>query len=137
MYINIHIIICIVMSWNEKPVLISQLIYWEDKHFYLEHEFISLTDNFVRAVVLSRQTVTGLKIPVTEIIAEIEPNAQRPALTKDLELWLSSMEESSQRYKKDNWRRSSSFYTLVAQCVLYTFLMLFWIKVFWINKFLC
>ncbi|XP_033355986.1 protein THEM6 [Bombus vosnesenskii] len=80
----------------------TKLIYWEDKHFYLEHEFISLTDNFVRAVVLSRQTVTGLKIPVTEIIAEIEPNAQRPALTKDLELWLSSMEESSQRYKKDN-----------------------------------
>lgn len=111
------------MSWNEKPVLISQLIYWEDKHFYLEHEFISLTDNFVRAVVLSRQTITGLKIPVTEIIAEIEPNAQRPALTKDLELWLSSMEESSQRYKKDNWRDDLLRFTPL---LLNVYFMHFW-----------
>ncbi|CAD1475221.1 unnamed protein product [Heterotrigona itama] len=80
----------------------TKLIYWEDKHFYLEHEFISLTDNFVRAVVLSRQTVTNLKSPVSELIAELEPNAQRPAITKELELWIASMEESSQRYKKHN-----------------------------------
>ncbi|KAK9297070.1 hypothetical protein QLX08_009090 [Tetragonisca angustula] len=80
----------------------TKLIYWEDKHFYLEHEFISLTDNFVRAVVLSRQTVTNLKTPVSELIAELEPNAQRPALTKELELWIASMEKSSQRYKKHN-----------------------------------
>ncbi|OAD61232.1 UPF0670 protein THEM6 like protein [Eufriesea mexicana] len=80
----------------------TKLIYWEDKNFYLEHEFVSLTDNFVRAVVLSRQTTTGLKIPVSEVIAELEPNAQRPEMTKDLELWLKSMEESSKRYKKEN-----------------------------------
>lgn len=80
--------------------LILQLIYWDDKNFYLEHEFISLTDGFVRAVIFSKQTATGLKVPVPEIIAEIEPNAQRPEMTKDLELWLNSMEESSQRYKK-------------------------------------
>ncbi|PBC34290.1 protein THEM6 [Apis cerana] len=78
----------------------TKLIYWDDKNFYLEHEFISLTDGFVRAVIFSKQTATGLKVPVPEIIAEIEPNAQRPEMTKDLELWLNSMEESSQRYKK-------------------------------------
>lgn len=79
----------------------TKLIHWDDKNFYLEHEFISLTDGFVRAVVFSKQTVTGsLKVTVPEIIAEIEPNAQHPEMTKDLELWLNSMEESSQRYKK-------------------------------------
>ncbi|KOC71311.1 UPF0670 protein THEM6 like protein [Habropoda laboriosa] len=78
----------------------TRLIYWEDKHFYLEHEFISLPDNFVRAVVLSKQTVTGLNIPASEIIAELEPNAQRPEISKDLELWLKSMDESSQKYRK-------------------------------------
>lgn len=77
-----------------------QLIYWEDKHFYVEQQFISLTDNFIRAVVLSRQTVTGLKIPVEDIIAEIEPETRRPEPTKELQLWLESMEESSQSLKK-------------------------------------
>ncbi|XP_053973796.1 protein THEM6 [Hylaeus volcanicus] len=78
----------------------TKLIYWEDKHFYLEHQFISVTDNFVRAVGLSKQTVTGLDIPVSEIIAEVEPGAQRPEIEKDLQLWISSMEESSQKYRK-------------------------------------
>lgn len=80
----------------------TKLIYWEDKHFYLEHEFISLTDNFVRAVVLSRQTITNLKVTAAEIIAELDPNAKLPEVPKDLKLWLDSMEESSQKYKKQN-----------------------------------
>ncbi|EFN87768.1 protein THEM6 [Harpegnathos saltator] len=78
----------------------TKLIYWEDKHFYVEQQFISLSDNFIRAVVLSRQTVTGLKIPVQDIVADIEPEVQRPAPTKELQLWLDSMEESSQHLKK-------------------------------------
>lgn len=82
--------------------LTTKLIYWEDKHFYLEHEFISLTDNFVRAVVLSRQTTTGLKISVSEIIAQVDPNAKRPEMQEDLQMWLSSMEQSSQKYRKQD-----------------------------------
>jgi len=50
--------------------------------------------------VLSRQTITGLKIPLNDIIAEIEPGTCRPELTKELQLWLDSMEESSQNLKK-------------------------------------
>jgi len=80
--------------------ILLQLIYWEDKHFYIEQQFISLTDNFIRAVVLSRQTVTGLKIPVQDIIAELEPETRRPEPTKELQFWLESMEESSQSLKK-------------------------------------
>lgn len=77
-----------------------QLIYWEDKHFYIEQQFISLTDNFIRAVVLSKQTTTGLKVPVQDILTEIEPEVRRPEPTKELQLWLDSMEESSQSLKK-------------------------------------
>lgn len=104
-----------------KFCLILQLIHWDDKNFYLEHEFISLTDGFVRAVVFSKQTVTGsLKVTVPEIIAEIEPNAQRPEMTKDLELWLNSMEESSQRYKKQRWTKVIPvFFTSSLFCYLY------------------
>ncbi|XP_032673323.1 protein THEM6 [Odontomachus brunneus] len=78
----------------------TKLIYWEDKHFYVEQQFISLTDNFIRAVVLSKQTATGLKVPVQDILTEIEPEICRPEPTKELQLWLDSMEESSQNLKK-------------------------------------
>lgn len=77
----------------------TKLIYWEDKHFYLEHQFISLTDNFIRAVAISKQTVTGLKEPVDHIITEIEPEVIKPKPTKELQLWLDSMEESSKNLK--------------------------------------
>ncbi|KMQ93336.1 hypothetical protein RF55_6567 [Lasius niger] len=71
-----------------------------DKTTIYEQQFISLTDNFVRAVVLSRQTVTGLKVPLMDIIAEIEPETRRPEPTKELQLWLESMEESSKNLRK-------------------------------------
>lgn len=107
--------------------LILQLIYWDDKNFYLEHEFISLTDGFVRAVIFSKQTATGLKVPVPEIIAEIEPNAQRPEMTKDLELWLNSMEESSQRYKKQRWTKVILVFLLLVYCyfIIYNIVALY------------
>lgn len=79
---------------------VLQLIYWDERNFYLEHEFISTSDGFVRAVVLSKQSVTGLKVPVSEIIEKVQPGATRPELTNELKLWLDSMEESSLRYKK-------------------------------------
>ncbi|GAB1865854.1 Protein THEM6 [Camponotus japonicus] len=78
----------------------TKLIYWEDKHFYVEQQFINLTNNFIHAVVLSRQTVTGLKVPVDDLIAEIEPETRKPEPTKELQLWLESMEESSKNLKK-------------------------------------
>lgn len=78
----------------------TKLIYWEDKHFYIEQQFISLMDNFVRAVVISKQTTTGLKVPIQDILAEIEPEIRRPEPTKELQLWLDSMEESSRSLKK-------------------------------------
>ncbi|CAL7936922.1 unnamed protein product [Xylocopa violacea] len=82
--------------------VVTKMIYWEDRYFYLEHEFINMTDGFVCTVVLNRQTVTGLKAPLSEIIAEIDPTAKRPEMSKDLQLWLESIQESSQKYKKQS-----------------------------------
>lgn len=78
----------------------TKLIYWEDKHFYVEQQFINLTNNFIHAVVLSRQTITGLKVPMDDLIAEIEPETRKPEPTKELQLWLESMEESSKNLRK-------------------------------------
>jgi len=66
----------------------------------VEQQFINLTNNFIHTVVLSRQTVTGLKVPIDDLIAEIEPETRKPEPTKELQLWLESMEESSKNLKK-------------------------------------
>lgn len=78
----------------------TKLIYWDDRNLYLEHQFISITDGFVRAVGLSKQTTFGLKVPLNDIVKELEPSAEQPETTKELQLWMSSMEESSQKLKK-------------------------------------
>lgn len=80
----------------------TKLLYWEGKNFYIENQFITLTDNFVRAVVLSKQTVTGLDVPMSEIVAEVDPTASLPELPKELELWMNSMEVSSKRFRKQD-----------------------------------
>ncbi|KZC04349.1 PREDICTED: protein THEM6 [Dufourea novaeangliae] len=78
----------------------TRLIYWEDKHFYLEHQFITLTDGFVRTVSISKQTTVGVKVPASELLAELDPNIKLPEIPKDLQLWMNSMEESSQKLRK-------------------------------------
>ncbi|XP_043286296.1 protein THEM6 [Venturia canescens] len=80
----------------------TKLLYWDDKSFYLEHQFITLSDNFVRAVILSKQGATGLKVSVHEIIAAIEPETKCPPVSKELQSWFDSMEESSQKLRKSN-----------------------------------
>ncbi|XP_076276438.1 protein THEM6 [Lasioglossum baleicum] len=78
----------------------TKLIYWDDRNLYLEHQFVSISDGFVRAVGLSKQTTFGLKVPLTDIVKELEPSAEQPQITKELQLWMDSMEESSQKLKK-------------------------------------
>lgn len=77
-----------------------QLIYWDDRNIYIEHEFVTLLDNFVRAVALSKQSVTDARVHLTEIIHKIEPGAMKPMLTEEVRLWMDSMEESSMRFRR-------------------------------------
>lgn len=67
---------------------------------YLEQQFISLTDGFIRAVVLSKQNVIGLNF--SEVVSKMleKDQSYRPEILPELELWLNSMEKSSDRLKK-------------------------------------
>ncbi|CAL1688944.1 unnamed protein product [Lasius platythorax] len=78
----------------------TKLIYWEDKHFYMEQQFIDLKNNFIYAIILNRQTITGLKTPLQDIIADTEPKICMPKPTKEFKLWLESIKESSQNLRK-------------------------------------
>lgn len=86
----------------------TKLIYWEGKHFYMEQQFIDLKNNFIYAVALNRQTITGTKTPIQEIIANTEPQICIPKPTKEFKLWLESIKESSQNLRNQEKIRKSS-----------------------------
>lgn len=77
-----------------------QIVYWDEKTMYLEQQFISLSDGFIRAVVLSKQNVIGLNF--CEVVSKMldKDQSYRPQILPELELWLTSMEKSSERLKK-------------------------------------
>lgn len=67
---------------------------------YLEQQFITLSDGFIRAVVLSKQNVIGLNFAdVVGKMLEKDPS-YRPSMMPELDLWLESMEKSSDRLRK-------------------------------------
>lgn len=75
--------------------IVTQLIYWDEKSIYVEQKFIT-NDDFIRAIVLSKQTI--LKVNVEEIMRTLEAGP-KPAMPRDLELWLQSMEVSSEKLR--------------------------------------
>lgn len=82
--------------------LLLQIVYWDERTMYLEQQFISLSDNFIRAIVLSKQNVIGLNF--NEVVSKMleKDQSYRPQILPELELWLTSMEKSSDRLKKKN-----------------------------------
>lgn len=74
----------------------TKLVWWDEKAIYLEQQFITLTDGFVRAVALSKQCITNCN--VLEILKEY--NAERPPMPEELNLWLQAIESSSQKLRK-------------------------------------
>ncbi|KAH8415307.1 hypothetical protein KR222_002741 [Zaprionus bogoriensis] len=77
----------------------TKLIWWDDKAIYLEQQFVTLADGFVRAVALSKQCLTNCD--VNELLKTYPEAAQRPEKPAELKLWLEAIEVSSQKLRKD------------------------------------
>ncbi|KAF7275117.1 hypothetical protein GWI33_012168 [Rhynchophorus ferrugineus] len=88
------------MTLLQAYKITTKIITWDEKTLYIEQQFVTLRDGFVRAVVLSKQTTIGLNVP--EIIAKLTGKdvSYRPTPPPELEDWLSSMEKSSERLRK-------------------------------------
>jgi len=71
------------------------LVGWDAKSIYIEQQFVTLTDNFVRAVALSKQNIVG--VDVDKMLKDLP----KPEQSLDLTQWLQSIETSSQRLRKD------------------------------------
>lgn len=76
-----------------------QLIWWDEKAIYIEQQFVSLGDNFVRAIATSKQSLT--KVNVVEMMKKFPGGETRPECPKELRLWLDSIELSSEKLRKD------------------------------------
>lgn len=66
----------------------------------MEQQFIGLKNNFIYAIMLNRQTIIGSKTPTEDIIVNIEPEICKPKPTKEFELWMETIKESSQNLRK-------------------------------------
>lgn len=105
-------IFCKYLSCSLSIVL--QLVYWDDKSIYLEQQFVTLRDGFVRAVVLSRQNIVGVN--VNDVIAELMgSDVKKPEIPEELEHWLKGIEVSSAKLRKSDWLLSIMFQCKVLQ----------------------
>jgi len=68
----------------------------------MEQRFIGLMNNTVYAIVLNRQTLIGLNVPIQDILVEIQPEINKPKLSKELKYWLESIQESSKNLRNQN-----------------------------------
>ncbi|KAH8235774.1 hypothetical protein KR032_007016 [Drosophila birchii] len=77
----------------------TKLVWWDEKAIYLEQQFITLADGFVRAVAMSKQNITNCD--VLEVLKSYPETAKRPEKPEELKLWLDAIEVSSQKLRKD------------------------------------
>ncbi|XP_014281475.1 protein THEM6 [Halyomorpha halys] len=75
--------------------IVTQVIYWDEKSIYVEQKFIT-NDGFIRAIVLSKQTM--IKANVEDVMQSLNAGP-KPEIPRDLDLWLQSMEISSEKLR--------------------------------------
>lgn len=62
-----------------------QLVWWDEKAIYLEQRFVTLSDNFVRAIAMSKQCITNCN--VVEIMKKFEGGETVPTPPEELKMW--------------------------------------------------
>ncbi|KAL1506291.1 hypothetical protein ABEB36_005683 [Hypothenemus hampei] len=78
----------------------TKIVTWDDATLFIEQQFVTLNDNFVRAIILSKQTTIGVNVP--ELMAKLSGKdiSYRPTPPPELQDWLQSIEKSSARLRK-------------------------------------
>ncbi|KAJ8931733.1 hypothetical protein NQ314_015320 [Rhamnusium bicolor] len=81
----------------------TKIIYWDEQSIYMEHRFITPTDNFINAIVLCKTRLTNCN--ADQIITDLLVNSsscdiesaktQKPEKTLELAKWIESNEISS------------------------------------------
>lgn len=80
----------------------TRLVWWDEKNLYFEHKFVALFDDFVRAVAVSKQNVTGAAVQLTNIMDKFEECRIKPEQPEEIWLWLQANDVSSKKLRKKN-----------------------------------
>ncbi|XP_063621797.1 protein THEM6-like [Cydia splendana] len=76
----------------------TRLAYWDDKTLFIEQKFITLSDGFVRAIVLSRQNL--IDVNAESLFKGIPGAEHKPTCPEEITHWLQSIEISSAKLRK-------------------------------------
>lgn len=80
-----------------------QVLCWDEKSVFIEHQFVTPSDNFVCAIVIGRTQI--LNCSAEEVMNELlasEPGRQRPEMPPEILKWIEYNELSSFKLKAVN-----------------------------------
>ncbi|XP_060070197.1 protein THEM6-like [Ylistrum balloti] len=82
--------------------VVTKVIFWDEKAFYLEQQVLRQPDNFVCAVVICKQSVIGCS--PASVIQKLPGHSTitSPPITPELETLFESWQHSSDRLKKQS-----------------------------------
>lgn len=89
----------LIVNWILITPFTLQLVWWDEKAIYIEQQFITLGDNFVRAIAMSKQSLT--KVNVMDVMKKFTGGESRPECPKELQLWLESSQVCSDKLRKE------------------------------------
>ncbi|XP_018573377.1 protein THEM6-like [Anoplophora glabripennis] len=86
----------------------TKIVYWDDQNIYMEHRFITPSENFINAIVLCKTRLTNCNADqiITDLIVsssncDVESaKSQKPEISAELAKWIESNEISSALLRK-------------------------------------
>ncbi|XP_054841095.1 protein THEM6 isoform X3 [Eublepharis macularius] len=107
-------ILCASCSRHRRPLRLferfeihTRILGWDDHAFYLEQQFVTQHNDFVVAVVLCQQHVTGTT-PAALVASVTQKKVESPELPEEVKHWLKYNEASSQRLRAESNMQKNS-----------------------------
>lgn len=82
-------------------LFISQLVYWDERSLFFEHEVVTLYDEKSRCLVVSRQYAVGdNELSALTLLEGLPGSSNRRKCPKYIQDWLLSMKINSKKINK-------------------------------------
>ncbi|XP_033744085.1 protein THEM6-like [Pecten maximus] len=80
--------------------IVSRFIHWDEKAFYIEQQFVRLSDGFVCAVNICKQATIGCT--PASMVQRVDEHLTSPPVTEELRKLMTSWKLSSERLRKSS-----------------------------------
>jgi hypothetical protein len=75
-------------------------VYWDDRAFYVEQQFVRTRDNFICAVNIVKQQMIGISPSI--VVQKITGEEKVPELSEEIKCLLQSWQLSSERLRQSS-----------------------------------